>query len=412
MVKIKTNIIAALDIGSSKISCLIAAANDDGYRVIGVGYGASKGIKSGVITELKSLEDSILSAVSMAENMAEIRIEKVYVNLTSLKSKSLHIKQTEVITAKQVSSDDVSKILSDMLVKHNNDDEQIIHYFPLDYSLDGAVGIKNPQGLFGSELGCMLHIVVCPSMQIMNLANSLAKCQIDIENIVMTPYASALATLSDDELNLGSVLVDFGSNSCNIAVFKDSVLVYTDILNIGASSITNDISKVFSISLADAERIKTLYGSTFVTAFDKEQKIKINVIGENSEGDQTNAINAAILGSVIRPRAEEILDLIKIRLETSGIEKFMSKRLVITGGGAHLHGLRELANEVFKDYHIRIALPKQVDGFAEGSKSTLYSASIGLLEYGYKKASSTGGFIKNKKPNPISKIYNWVREYL
>ena len=260
--KAKNTNFTALDIGSSKISILAAQLYASGDARIGYqGLFHSSGIKSGVIKDYRQAEASIINAIYTLENEIERSINSVSISLSGVGIKSFYIYQKVRLLSGKVSKADVQVLHENALEQFASTGQTVIHYFPIEYTLDKNNSILNPVGMFGDILGCRLHVITADSSQITNILNCFAKCNISIKEIVVGVYASSLAVLTEDEKSLGSVVIDFGSSTTSFAIFVSGELVYTGFIPFGGDNITSDIARILSISIPAAEKLKVLYGS-------------------------------------------------------------------------------------------------------------------------------------------------------
>ncbi len=381
MAKSKHEIIAALDVGTSKICCFIAAREESGRpRVIGIGHQVSKGIKSGVVVDMEAVELSILNAVHGAEQMAGERIHSVYVNISGGFPKSHKCNVEVSVPGGEVTDHDVQNVMEEGYSPYiNGVEHELVHFIPTEFSLDGCHGIRDPRGMYGGKLGANIHSVTAKLSVIRNLKTCIEKCHLDIAEIVVSSYASGLATLVEDELDLGATLIDMGGGVTSIAIFAGNSLLYTDSIPIGGTHVTNDIATCLSTPLSHAERLKTLYGSAVVSPSDETESIDIPMLGDE-RGDQSNHIPKSMLNSVIQPRLEETFELMRQKLEKSGFYHTTGKRVVLTGGASQLPGVADLATRIL-DKKVRLGKPLRVSGLAEATGGPAFSTCAGMLNY-------------------------------
>lgn len=418
----KNGTIAALDIGSSKVACFIANIESSGkIKIAGIGHQISQGIKAGIIIDVKQAENSILSAVHAAEKMAGETIDQVIINVSgsSLSSHIINVETT--VSGHEVTDRDVNHIIRQGYEHFNQDEIEILHCIPIDYSIDDSKGIKDPRGMYGDKLSTELHIVTASSTAVRNLANCLARCHLNIEECVTSPYVSSLACLTEDEKNLGAILLDIGSGNTSIAMFAAGNPVYVDSIALGGSHVTRDIARGLSTSITYAERIKSLYGSVVSTESDEREIIDIplsdltssEMEDEEVMGTENSYISRALLTSIIKPRMEEILEMARKNLENKGLYKVSGPRVILTGGASQLQGLKELAGHIFNK-HARIGKPMLIEGLAESTKGPAFSTCVGMLQYAMEKRKMASGSIKETenlaKKGAINKMIKWFQE--
>ena len=370
--------IAALDIGSSKICCLIARADDPAaIKVIGFGHTSSQGVRAGAIVNIEDAEAAIANAVHAAEQMAGVNAHDVFVNVSGGRPTSLTLGVEVAILDQEVSEVDLRRALAQGRAQHRIPENEVIHAIPVSYSLDGNRGIRDPRGMFGDRLGVQLHMVTAGSGPLRNLKTCVARCHLDIEGSAVNPYASGLACLVEDELDLGCTCIDLGGGTTSLAVFAEGNLVFTDCVAVGGSHVTSDIARGLATPLGHAERMKILHGNAMSSSSDERDMITVPLVGED-ERTQTNQVPKSQLVRIIRPRLEEIFELVKARLEDSGADAVSGRRVVLTGGGAQLSGIRELAQQVL-DKQVRIGRPTRVSGLPEAASGPAFATAAGLL---------------------------------
>jgi len=411
-VKSRHNVIAALDVGTTKVCCFIAKIERD-LRVTGIGHHASKGIRSGTIVDMEGAEASIASAVQDAEQMAGETARGVLVNVSGglLGSDTLQVEVA--IAGHEVNDGDLKRALAQGRAGYQKADRELIHSIPVGYSIDGSRGIRDPRGMYGERLGVNMHFVSAAAGPIRNLAGCVSRSHLDLDGFVVSPYASGLACLVPDEIDLGVTCVDMGGGTTTIAVFFDGNVVYTDSIPVGGVHVTSDIARGLSCSLAHAERMKTLYGSALASPQDHEEIIDVPLIGEDSPA-QPNHVPKSLLTGVIQPRLEETFELVRERLESSGFNKLAGRRVVLTGGASQLQGVRELAAQVL-DKQVRLGRPSPIPGLAEATNGPAFATAAGMLLHvarAGQKASAVD-FANLEEPNGfIGRLGHWIRDNL
>ncbi len=389
----KGGLIAALDIGSTKISCLIAevvpakhrtADSEDRYslKVLGVGHQLSRGVRSGAIINVDEAERAIRLAVDAAERMAQRPINDIYVNVSGGRPQSRHYTGSAATASGQVDQRDLDRVLDSALTQVDPGRRSILHLAPLQYDLDDAKGVQDPAGMFGASLSLELGVVTVEAPHLKNLALAVERAHLSIAGFVIAPYASARAVLAEDEKALGVTVVDMGGATTSFAIFHENKLVTADVLPIGGQHITNDIARGLSTTIAHAERMKTLWGSALSSAVDEREMISVPLLGERGV-DTVQQVPKSMLTGIIRPRLEETFELLRARLEASGTQHMGGCRLVITGGASQLNGVREVAAQLL-DRQVRMGSPAHVQGMPESAHSPGFAVCAGLLNYALK----------------------------
>ncbi len=411
----RNGLIAALDIGTSKVCCFLARSDGHGgARVVGIGHQVAKGMRAGGVTDMEQVEASVRSAVEAAERMAEERIEDVYVALGGAEPES-RIVGVEVATAgQQVAEADLRRVMGAARERCLPSDGEIVHAIPTGYTIDGSRGIRDPRGMYGEQLGVALHMVTSPTGPLRNLRLVTERCHLETADFVLTPYASGLAVLVEDEVDLGATVIDMGAGTTSIAVFYDGALIFFDVVGVGGAQVTKDLAWGLSTSTQHAERIKTLYGSAIASPADEREMIVVPQVGEE-ESLSAPQVPRSMLAGIIQPRVEETFELVRERLEGSGLAHLAGRRCVLTGGASQLTGVPELAARVL-DKQVRPGRPLRIQGLAEATGGPAFAACAGLLAYAFRPptearvALSTPGI--NHRSGRLARLGRWLRESL
>lgn len=378
--KRKTSIVAVLDIGTTKTCCMIARFESaEDFKIIGVGTQVSRGMRAGAIVDLEAIETSILNAVHIAEQSSGETIRHIYVNVAGGRPFSQMVDVEALITGSAVDATDVKSILTQGQISCQRADQEIIHTLPLSYTIDQSQGIQDPQGMFGDKLTAKIHVIQTPLSPLRNLMTCINRCHLDIAGFVISSYASGLGTLVPDEIELGVTLIDIGGGSTDIAVFNAGGLLFADSIPLGGDHVTNDIARGLSTPVVQAERLKTLYGSALLSPADDRELIMVPQVGE-SDYSEAFQISKSMLTRIIQPRIEEIFEFVRRQLENQGVYSIAGRRLVLTGGGSQLYGVKELAGQ-FLDKHVRLARPLPLPGLSDAMVSPSFATAVGLLNY-------------------------------
>jgi cell division protein FtsA len=375
----RNDTIAVLDMGGSKVACFVARINERREaKIIGVGYQLSKGIKGGIITDVEEAETSILAAVHAAEQMAGANIEHVMVGVTLPEMRSRHIRVELALGNEPVSERDLADIM-----KEGRESavagEFLLHCLPYSFNLDNHKGIEDPRGMLGDKLIADLLVVTAPLNLIRNLRACISRCHMEVAEFVAAPYASALACLEEDEKELGVTMIDIGGSTTGYAVFTAGKMVHMGSVPLGANHITHDIALGLSTSIHNAERLKTMHGSAIISPADDEVMIEVPQLGQADEEDG-NAIPRSSLNHIIRPRLEEMFELVRDRLDASGLGKMAGSRVVITGGGSQMIGLSDMATKILQK-QVRVAKIRQIEGLGDAVSGPAFSAPLGMVNH-------------------------------
>jgi len=413
--KPRSGLMAALDIGTTKIGCMIAnpgSGPDKEPRVVGFGHQISKGIRSGTIVDIEAVEAAIRSTVEVAEQMAGENIKDVIVNLSAGKTKSRLIAYEISIAGHKISDSDLRRILDPQALNAELPaDRDLIHSIPVGYSIDGNRGVRDPRGMYGERLGVNMHVISAKSGPIRNLETAVARCHLGVDRMVVSPYASALACLVEDEKQMGVTHIDMGGGTTSVAVFFDGELVHTDVIPVGGQHVTNDIARGLATSMPHAERMKTLYGNVIPSGSDDHAVIKVPLVGEEENAEESQVPRSMLVG-IIRPRIEETLEMIRDRLEKAGFDKVAGRRAVISGGACQLLGMPELTGSILNK-QVRIGRPQAIAGAPETAAGPAFSTCVGLLRHAFQENHeiSTNAYGLEVQPaGRFGRLGQWLKE--
>lgn len=405
--------ISALDIGSSKVCCLIAkVSRDNQINIIGYGYNASKGIKNGIITDINQATLSVCNAVESAEQMANERINNVIINISGEKIKSSIKEATIAINHNRPVNDvDINKVIEKGTNKLNIEGNELIHCLTTGYRLDLGEEIKDPHNIYGENLSVNILLGLVPEVQYKNLSSVVESAHLDISSKAFSAYASGLSCLVEDEKELGATIIDIGGGCTNIATFRNGYPVNFSSLAVGGNNITNDIAWGLTTSSAHAERLKTLHGCAFLTSKDSEEIINVYPVGEEDD-TLIKQVPKSELIKIIAPRVEEIFELIEQKLTEHGLKDVASHRVVLTGGCSQLSGIREIASLIL-DKQVRIGRPRNILNLPEKIYNPCFSTAVGLLVFDSNQCEKKPNKIIHKTINGNSKfaqIMNWLKQ--
>jgi cell division protein FtsA len=369
-----------LDIGSTKIVCLIGRTESDGrLRVLGFGWHKGKGVRGGGIVDLEEAERAIRAAVGQAEDMADTTLRSVTVNLTCGQPESrLFNVQWPIGAGRAVEEADVRRVITEGRVRAEVDGREIIHTLPLSFSTDETDRVADPRGLYCTTLTARLHIVDAAVSALRSLGACIARCDLDIAELVSAPMAAGLAALVEDERELGATIIDMGGGTTGMAVFAEGQLLHTAQLPVGGVHVTNDLARLLSTPVAHAERLKALYGNVQSSPDDEREMLPVPLVGE--EEHQIAKVPRSMLVSIIRPRIEETFEMVKDRLESSGLARAAGNRVVLTGGACQLAGVRELAARIL-NRQVRLGRPAALRGLPDSASGPAFATATGLLAW-------------------------------
>jgi cell division protein FtsA len=405
------SLIAALDIGTSKICCFIARVEDDKPRVLGIGHQISRGVRSGTMINLEAAGTSVLNAVHAAEEMAGETIQQVVANLSGGFSASRIIRAEIGITGREITDADMRRVLEHGYLMREPGDRQVIHSVPVGFSVDDSRGIRDPRGMLGERLGVNMHVVTASAASVRNHASAVGRSHLEVDALVVSPYASGLSCLVEDEIGLGVTVIDMGGGTTTIGVFFDGNLIFADYVPVGGGHVTNDIARGLSTPIAHAERMKTLFGSAMSSSTDEREMIAVPQIGEEEDG-HVNHVPKSLLVGIIAPRIEETFELVRNRLEASGFDKVAGRRVVLTGGACQLHGAREFAGLIL-DKQVRIGRPQGVAGLAEATGGPAFATTAGLLHFALSERAEVAGVRRSPavpRNGVFGRLGHWLKQ--
>ncbi|HTO41098.1 MAG TPA: cell division protein FtsA [Rhizomicrobium sp.] len=375
----RTGLVAALDVGSSKVVCLIGRAEPGKLRVLGAALRESQGIKAGTVTSLDLAEESIRDAVAAAENHADARIQNVVIGINCGQPVNITSRNVMTLDGALVTDAHLRALLADGRAKCTLEGYEIIQSAPTTYVVDEARGVSDPSGMFCQRIGVAMHAVGVRPSPLQNLKLAIERCHLSISGTLFAPFASGLATLTPDEKQLGATVIDLGGGVTSIAVFLEGQLVHADVVPMGGQQVTSDLARMLASPLSAAERAKTLHGAALGDLEYGADVVTLPQMGEDGDGGMR--VPRSMLTRIIQARMEEILGEVQTRLRASGYDVAAGRRAVLTGGGSQLSGVRELAARILNK-QVRIGRPQAFPGLPAASTSPDYATAVGLLVAG------------------------------
>lgn len=403
------NLIVALDIGTTKVCAIVAEIKSpDEINVLGVGTHPSNGLKKGVVVNIDKTIESIKSAVDQAEEMSGCEIRSVYVGVAGGHVQGMSGHGMITLKSKEVTAPDVERAIESASAVMIPSDREVLHVIPQEYIVDGQSGIKDPVGIYGMKLETKVHIVTGQITAAQNLVKCVHSAGMDVSDIVLEQIASSEAVLSNDEKEIGVVLIDCGGGTCDVAIFYGGTIRCTENIALGGDHIDRDISLGLSTPLSEARKIKEKYGSAYAENVPSDEIIQIESVG----GRPPRKIIRKDLAMIIEPRMEEIFSMVRKAINRSGYKDLIPAGAVITGGSINIDGSQEIAEKVL-GVPVRIGQPNSVGGLSDHTSNPLYATGVGLLLYGVKSGGEK--MIKIKDENVMKKVIesmkNWFKEF-
>ena len=418
----RSAIVAALDIGTSKIVCLIARLKPQfpqevlrrrshGVEILGVGHTGARGMKGGAVVNLADAEQAVRQAIDLAERDASVQLESVAVSVSSGRLASELYAASVNVAGPTITDGDIARVLAAGSRHSVRPGRVVLHSLPIGFALDDVRGIGEPRGMLAQRFGVDMHVVTADAAAIRNIMLAVEHCHLSVETMVAAPYVAGLSVLADDEADLGAALIDMGAGTTTIAVFSGGRFVHADGFALGGHHVTMDLARGLNARIADAERIKTFYGSVLTGGSDERDMISVAPVG-NDEPPQF--VSRASLVRIIKPRVEEILEMVRDRLAASPFAAEPRAHVILTGGASQLSGLPELAGRIL-NRPVRIGRPLGIAGLPDAAKGPAFAVAGGLLVYPQaahlehfeprrtrQLMTGTGGY--------MNKVGQWLRE--
>ncbi len=372
------NLVVGLDIGTSKIVCIVAEINDEGVLdIIGMGTSPSRGLRRGVVVNIEATVNAIQRALEEAELMADCKIREVYTGIAGSHIKSFNSHGMFAIKDKEISQMDVDRVVETARAVNIPTDQQILHTIPQEFIVDGQEDVRDPLGMSAVRLEVKVHIVTGAVSAAQNIIKCVRRCGLEVADLVLQPLASAMAVLTEDERELGVCLVDIGGGTTDIAVFTNGAIRHTAVIPVAGDQVNNDIAVALRTPPKEAEDIKVRFGCALRQLADARDMIEVPGIGDRPP----RTLSRQTLAEFIEPRMEELYSLVQAELRRSGFEELLSSGIVITGGSAGMQGMVELGEEVFH-MPVRMGWPRYEGGLAEVMHNPRYATCMGLLMAG------------------------------
>jgi cell division protein FtsA len=385
-------VIAILDIGSSKVGCLIlkfddaaggrdmegvgSMAGQSSFRVIGAATTRSRGVRLGEIAVMNETERAIRTAVQSAQKMAKVRVDHVIACFSGAEPRSYGLAGEWDLQDSVVSEQDVARVLAACDVPDIGEGREVLHAQPVNFALDHRSGLGDPRGQIGNRLSCDLHMMTVDASVVQNLIYCLKRCDLELAGMASSAYVSGISSLVEDEQELGAACIDMGGGSTGISVFMKKHMIFSDSVRMGGDHVTSDISKGLQVPLTTAERIKTKFGGVHATGMDDREMIEIGGDSGDWEKDRRQVSRTEVIG-IMRPRVEEILEEARARLDAAGFDHLPSQQIVLTGGASQIPGLDGLAARILGQ-RVRLGRPLRVQGLPQAATGPAFSSAVGL----------------------------------
>jgi len=369
--------VLAIDIGSTKICAIIAEIdNNNVISITGAGTTKAQGLKKGSITNIELASRSIKTAVEDAKRVSGSTIQTAIVSISGAYTKSLNSNGIVNIQSKEISLEEIKRVMHTSLYNANIPNEyEVLHALPFNFKVDDQDYIEDPLGMNASRLEVETHIITTQKSNLNNLKKAVRGAGVEVENVVLNSYASAIATLNEDERELGAAVIDMGGNTSNIAIYSGNSIRYNEFLGVGSNHVTSDLSMALHTPLNVADTVKLTYGSLLTPSNDL---IELPIIGDENS---THEVSLEVVHNVIFARVEETLMILAQFIENSGLKEQIGAGIVLTGGFSKMDGIRDLAIATFGSVPVRLAKPIEMNGLFDSLRGPEYSSAVGLVMY-------------------------------
>jgi len=398
----KKDFVVGLDIGTTKICCIVGEVHERGPNpvidIIGIGTAPSVGLRKGVVINIDATVESIAKAVEEAELMAGVEISNVYTGIAGGHIKSFNSTGVVAVKDKEINENDVQRCIDAAKAVAIPLDREVIHIMPQEFIIDGQDGIRDPIGMTGMRLEGKVHIVTGAVSSAQNIIKCANRAGLNVQEICLEPIASSAAVLGEDEKDLGVLLIDIGGGTSDIAIFKNGAIVHTGVLAVGGNHLTNDIAVGLRTPQAEAEKLKIAHGCALASLVRPDETVEVAGVG----GRKSRLVPRRLLAEIIEPRVEEIFSLIHREVIQSGHGDALSGGIVITGGSSLLEGMPEMAEFVF-EMPVKRGIPQGIGGLRDVVSSPKFATGVGLLKYGASHGAKAKFQIREKN------IYDKVR---
>lgn len=387
---ISRGVIALLDIGTSKVACLVLRfdtpepANDvvtplyrqSSLRVIGAKTICSQGVRFGEIAAMAETERAIRTAVQAAQKMANTRVDHVIACFSGGDPRSYGLAGEVAVQGSHVDEQDVARVLAACDLPEIGAGREVLHAHPVNFALDHRSGLIDPRGAVGARLAADMHLLSVDAASVQNILHCLRRCDLEVAGLASSAYVAGLSALVEDEQELGAACIDMGGGATGVSIFLKKHMIYADAVRMGGDTVTRDIAAGLQVPMAMAERIKTFHGGVHATGMDDREMIELGGDSGDWEKDRRRVSRTELIG-IMRPRVEEILEEVRARLDAAGFEHLPSQQIVLTGGASQIPGLDILAAKILGQ-NVRLGRPLRVQGMPEAARGPGFAAMVGL----------------------------------
>lgn len=419
---LQRGVIAILDVGTSKIACLVlrfegegladgnaALSGQSAFRVIGAATTRSRGVRFGEIDAMAETERAIRTAVQAAQKMANTRVDHVIACFAGAEPRSYGLVGEAEIDG-QVDEQDVGRVLANCDVPDYGEGREVLHAQPVNFALDHRTGLSDPRGHVGHNLAVDLHLLTINSAAVQNLIYCIRRCDLELAGIASAAYVSGISSLVEDEQELGSACIDMGGGATGVSIFMKKHMIFADSVRLGGDNVTRDIAAGLQVPMAVAERIKTFHGGVYATGMDDRERIELEGNSGDWEKDRRTVSRTELIG-IMRPRVEEILEEVRAVLDGAGFEHLPSRQIVLTGGASQIPGLDGLAAKILGQ-NVRLGRPLRVQGLPQAATGPGFSSAVGLSLFAANPQDEWWDFeipLNHSAVHPFRRAFRWFR---
>jgi cell division protein FtsA len=424
---LQRGVIAILDVGTSKIACLVlrfdgleekldndgvgSMAGQSNFRVIGAATTRSRGVRFGEIDVMNETERAIRTAVQAAQKMANVRVDHVIACFSGGEPRSYGLAGDLELQDSVVTEQDVARVLAACDTPDIGEGREIVHAQPVNFALDHRTGLGDPRGQIGNRLACDMHLLSVDGSVVQNLLYCIKRCDLDLAGIASSAYVSGISALVEDEQELGAACIDMGGGSTGISIFMKKHMIFADSVRLGGDHVTSDISKGLQVPLAVAERIKTKHGGVQATGMDDREMIEIGGDSGDWDKDRRQISRTELIG-IMRPRVEEILEDVRTRLDAAGFDHLPSQQIVLTGGASQIPGLDGLASRILGQ-RVRMGRPLRVQGLPQAATGAAFSSTVGLCLFAAHPQDEWWDFdipVERYPARSLKRAFKWFKD--
>ncbi|GIR06762.1 MAG: cell division protein FtsA [Gammaproteobacteria bacterium] len=401
--KKENDYVVALDIGTSKVVCLIGQLTDShAVEIVALGSYPSSGLKKGVVVNIDATTDAIQKSIDQAKNSFDGKLKNVYVGIAGNHIKSLNSHGIVGIKDKEVTPFDIDRVIEAAQAVAIPSDQKVLHVLPQEFVIDDQDSIREPLGMSGVRLESHVHLVTCANNAIQNIEKCVKRCGITLDGFVLEQLASSYSVLSEDEKELGVCIVDIGGGTTDIAIFNSGSISFTGVIPIAGDQVTSDIAVALRTPTPQAEELKQKYGCAVAEFTTESETIEVAGVG----GRAPRELSRKALAEIVEPRYVELFELVKAEIQRNGFDGKIPAGIVLTGGTSKMEGVVELAESIFQT-SVRIGVPENFKGMESVLKNPIYATSLGLLGYGFDQLKQ--GIALEQNRSLFDKAFGWLK---